>query len=277
MAVLFSRKVLLAGVFIVLAVSVWMLTSKHVFTIGAPVSNSTTPLDSAQKHANQQAAFDKKTPVANINNQPANSVSVVLKYETLLGTPAEAAVVKNWFTERGYSSWSGNPNEYSSYNEETLKKLADGGDIRAMDALGKLYLDTAHAADYGLNAAIPLYTKAAIYGSTDALQSLGVSKEIRGYLRADTDEARKVEALEVLSIYNVSALRGDKFPNDTVAAAFISNNSIVLTEADQQKINERSLQIYNDLQQKRRDLGLGDFDNSVPPEVNKFFVQLEKH
>ena len=191
---------------------------------------------------------------------------------TLAGTPADRAELAKWEMGRGYKDKS---NGYESYDEATLKKLVDAGDIQAMHRLAEIYRDDDHIMEFGFEAAKDLYTKAAIYGSTEAFSRLGSIDWTLVYdkLKGD-DPMRHQAALEILATYNVAALRGDQWPNLAAADTFKSINKIKLSVEDEAFIESRAKEIYAELQGKRYELGLGEFDNSVPDSVRRFFDEL---
>jgi hypothetical protein len=48
----------------------------------------------------------------------------------MMGNSAETTEVKDWFNRMGYAAFDNN--EYRSYNQEALEKLAKDGDVRAL-------------------------------------------------------------------------------------------------------------------------------------------------
>lgn len=77
------------------------------------------------------------------------------------------------------------------------------------------------------------------------------------------------------------ALRGEGERADLEVDALIKsyerlyNQKLDLTQTDQQQIENRPIEIYNAWQEKRREIGLGDFDNSQPRGVKNFFGLLK--
>lgn len=194
---------------------------------------------------------------------------------TMLGTPAEAAEIKQWYRGRG-KFFASDDIEYKNYDESTLRKLADAGDIRALHALADLYIDDAHFGleGYGLEATNDLFWKAATYGSTEALYHLALNMETMNYSSTGPEPENRKHALEILSLYNTAALRGDEMPNLVSAKDFKFFNHIKISEDEKIYIEQRSQEIYNQLLQKRIELGLGNFDNSQPESVKKYFARL---
>jgi hypothetical protein len=188
---------------------------------------------------------------------------------TLAGTPAEAELLTKWEESKGrYSAES--LAEYYSYDYETLIRLADGGDLKAMMALVDYYLSEKNTDPAnGVENAIRISIKAAVYGSTAALEGYS---ELVGAGPDSTPE----QIIEMLAWKDVAALRGDMFPNQ-IAIGDIERLKFTLNEESAGKIRQRSEEIYAELQQIRSSLGLGDFDNSQSPEAIKFFSHLENY
>lgn len=88
-----------------------------------------------------------------------------------MGDIASAEEIKKWFSDRGNYSFYGTDNlaDYQGYNLETLTRLSDSGDLKAMHMLADRanhFSDLKH-----------ILLKAAIFGSTDALIQLGSLNE----------------------------------------------------------------------------------------------------
>lgn len=177
-------------------------------------------------------------------------------------TAEDEAIKKDWFNARGY----GGLGEYSSYSRETLVGLAKQGDTRAVIALGELAYRV-----QGYKGAMPAYRTAAIQGSTEALLRLGVIEESSHYKNAKTEEERYSSMLNTLAWYKLASLRGDRWPEVSAGNTFLINNGITLTELDNQRINELSQRHYDRMLQTRLEKGLGEFDNSVPEPVTRYF------
>lgn len=191
---------------------------------------------------------------------------------TLAGTPSEAEIVRKWDESRGRFD-DESLKDYAGYNMDTLKILADGGDLKAMIALSKLYISDEYAGEYGSSYSMPLLKKAAAYGSSYAMELYATTYDSVHY--ADGTYTHDV-LLEVLAWNNAAALRGDMYPNNS-ARLELKRKKVQLNQIDAQKIRTRSEEIYNEVLAERKALGLGDFDNSVPPDVKKFFSYFENY
>ncbi len=173
-----------------------------------------------------------------------------------------------WYTSRGYEydlhfDAQGHllPTLYETYDKEALELLGEGGDIRALQALaGKA--DNLDEADYFLE-------KAAIYNSTAALGRIGSGHSTHASLRAHSMplEEQKSLYIEAMAYYEASQIRGDWKPLLDIGDHTRKLAGGLLTEADKPHIQKRAREIYDDLQARRYELGLGDFDNTVPEAV----------
>lgn len=186
--------------------------------------------------------------------------------------PVESEELIEWRLERGYPDEN---NSYNGYDEVTLNTLADSGDIRAMHKLAEHYASRDNLSDADKAVISDIYREAAVYGSTFALLYLGVQQE-SAYANLSADDPKRHEtAIEILSTYNLAALRGDKMPNISRASYFLSQNNIQLSDEDKQTIQSRSQEIYNNLARHRYALSLDEFDNSVPESVSQYFSEVE--
>jgi len=191
-------------------------------------------------------------------------------------TKAELNVVDTWRFERGYFNQLEN-DDYKQYDEQTLKKLADGGDMRAAQLLADLLFGQHKFKD-----AVELYKKTALYGSTKSLQFL-IGEEGRRSLIDEsgnmnqTEEEKKNHVLTALAYAKVAEMRGDSdvYFRSLMAPTSANPSQIALTDEDYAKVQPLAREIYDDLQRQRNDLGLGSFDNSVPPEVVDGFKRID--
>jgi hypothetical protein len=210
---------------------------------------------------------DKNGTQANpeINAKPQPASSIAQQYATVMGPPEDTAKIQNWFTNAGYPYWNNNT-DYSGYSDEALNDLAKSGDIQALLTLGD-------RKDY--DSAKELFLKAASLGSTAAIEKIGAITEAHFIKGWNPPEENKIAAKEALAWYNAAALRGDRFPNFLSGSMSIRVNKIELTDDERRAIYERSQAIYTELEQKRTELNLGKFDNSVPDVVSSYFDRIE--
>lgn len=199
------------------------------------------------------------------------------KIVSVYGTAQEEAEVKKWCSAREAicSLEQNNEKIYEGYSIETLESLADEGDIRAMhnlaDRYARLYIDKGEG-DAGLALKNKTLERAAVYGSTKALMQLGVAAS-SGSL--DSKKEGRELLLEPLAYFEVAAIRGDRLAKSKLSHVVTEQEQIELTSEDIGYIEARAEEIYQDLQKKRTELGLGEFDNDVPESVKRYFDRIQ--
>lgn len=201
-----------------------------------------------------------------------NNTRSAQEIRTLAGTPSEAEVVRKWEESRGRFDEE-SLKDYAGYDLETLKSLVENGDIKAMIALARLYVSEQYSGDYGVKYSMPLLKVAAIHGSSYAMELYAIQYESEHFVNGTNDRS---VLLETLSWNNAAALRGDVYPNNS-ATLDLRRKNIQLRSEELQAIRNRSEQIYQQLLSERKGMGLGDFDDSVPTEVQKYFSFLESY
>lgn len=228
--------------------------------------------------ANKNPLLIEKEQVSHdqiIKNNPATvfaevqssteNIDPIEALRTVGGTPSEQGIIKLWEEARGRYS-DEDLAEYKSYDVDTLRQLADSGDLKAMMALAQLLITPPYVEQYDSAEHFDLLNKAAVHGSTYALElyaiTLGVNST-QGNTKIQHDAL-----LEVLAWGGVAALRGDVLPNSTLVALH-KDAYRSLTEKDKHAIHDRALTIYDNLQAERLKLGLGEFDNTIPSEVKR--------
>ena len=210
----------------------------------------------------------------------ASSVSLVGAAQQTVSKPgmakAELNVVDRWRVERGYFNMLEN-DDYKQYDEQTLKKLADAGDVRAMQLLADLLFSRSNFKD-----AVALYKKAVVYGSTSSLQFLLEQEGRRSLIDESNNmnqapEVKMKRVLAGLAYAKVAEMRGDTdvYFRSLIAPTLANPGQIPLTDEDYAKVQPLAQQIYDDLQKQRSELGLGEFDNSVPSEVVDLFKRID--
>jgi|GEM_PF-3498607 len=210
---------------------------------------------------------------AEVSAKPKMPSKVPAEIQRMAGTPAEAAEVNDWFRAHGRYSTD---DDYSGYNQSTLETLADGGDIQAMHALSRMYLDSEHIIDerYGFDGANKQLSNAAVHGSTQAFTELAIFKEAQFYSGEKDLAAKRAAGLEIMSLYRAQELRGDRWAS--LSQGFEFNKKLAPTAEESRAIDARAKEIIDDLQNRRQELGLGNFDNSIPDVVSRFFANVEK-
>lgn len=216
-----------------------------------------------------------ETSINKVNNSDVtNTYDDIDQPRTIVGTPADSEVLRRWEEKRGrFNEYE--IGDYATYDLETLQKLASSGDMKAMTVLAQLYISDQHVEKYGLTYALPLFKLAAIYGSSDALGAYAIGYRSL-YHSSATKPIERPHLLESLAWENTAALRGDILPNNA-AKSTLEHMQVTLTEQEKAWIQERSIEIYDELSKERKALGMADFDNDVPSEVENFFSQLNNY
>lgn len=186
-----------------------------------------------------------------------------------MGDAVASEEIKKWFSARGNYSFFGpdSLSDYQGYDMETLTRLSDAGDLKAMHVLA----DRAN----NFTDLKRILLKASIYGSTEALIQLGsLNENDEGSISTKPVEEQKAKILTALAYYDVAQMRGDWWGNIASGKSLTERYNVNLTEQDKLLIKNLSEQIYSDLQTRRSGLGLGEFDNSVPDSVIKFYEEM---
>jgi dissimilatory sulfite reductase (desulfoviridin) alpha/beta subunit len=160
--------------------------------------------------------------------------------------------------------------DYRHYDRKTLEAFAASGDLKAIELLFDQELKNEnenHLASYYAR-------KGAIFGSTIGISRLIIFLHPDGILSREQNQYNFYEAL---ALCKTLELRGDKLLSAQETSNFIkgyekyARNKISLTSEEQQKINQRAQEIYDEWQAERHKFGIGDFDNSRPAGVDKLF------
>lgn len=209
------------------------------------------------------------------SNQKVFSSTANGFHNLLWKTPEQMAEFDKWIEVNGYTGKISDDLEYNSYSLETLQKLVDGGDVRAMLVLGKkMYTIPGQ----GFNSAKRLYRQAAIYGATNAINEIGILTyihKIGGSFRPLSPEEEREAWLETLPWYELAKLRGDRWGLNQINRK-LNRSSVNLSPEDWDQIRENGRKLYQTLQEQRFSLGLGEFDNSEPEGVKMFYDHILK-
>ncbi len=221
------------------------------------------------------------TPIAEKNSVsttitksgPANTISAE---KSKLFTATEITEFKRWDEDHGYFPEQDEAT-YKSYSDSVLDDLAKKGDATALQVLGSRFV---HEGD--IKKAQLYFWDAAAIGSTTALDHLaGLAEPLP--TPGETKEMRKVlvrqSTLESLAIYKLAALRGDPRISavgirgvETIYRAS-GEGSLELSLQELQFVDQRSQDLYRDLQARRTELGLDSFNNSTPRMLTDFIVK----
>lgn len=181
-------------------------------------------------------------------------------------SPALELEVKNWLSSRGYvemtmvdGKFQEVPSDYNSYNEDTLKSLADSGDRIAQMYYSEKQMskgDFLKAEEYAYLAVENGFTK-----PIKDLVAVNIAKAMQE-LKQGNDEFAKKAYIDAMAWKEVVNVRKDPWLN--LEGYNVYSNKFEIAESDKQLIKERSIELYNQLKEGRLKKGLGEFDNSIP-------------
>lgn len=205
------------------------------------------------------------------HNQPDIAKPFTVDRQSYIAlTNNEVSTLKSWMDDRGYLRLS-DLKIYEGYSEATLLELAKHGDLKALETL------SSRAIDKGDKEKAILYINLGIvHGSTAALERLTLYTTPNIGNEA-TEEQRRPAVLETLAVIKVLSMRGDKYLSTSNYGIFIRNYKrqynvdLVLEPTEEDFVANRAQEIYDKYQAIRTEMGLGDFDNSEPSGVKKFF------
>lgn len=212
-----------------------------------------------------------------IKKIPEDEIRVITT--SIYGDDKEKNEVEKWFSLRA-SPWGDaieNESVYKNYGTSVLEELSDNGDITAMHVLADRYLQEyveRGDGENGIKIHRQIFSKAATYGSTWALNQLALSLSSEAGLIQSSEQRRNM-VFDSLAYLEVSERRGDKLPKITSRKFTLTEHGLSLTEHDLEDIKNRANTIYEELATKRQELGLPEFDNSVPESVSRFFARME--
>ena len=244
-----------------------LIKTENDFSTNTNLQPSQSAVRNSGDEKRDKPISEGQLPIKNLNDGLHNN-----NPGTLAGTPAEVAIVKKWSESRGrYGPDDESLKEYATYNLETLEKLAEAGDLKAMTALSWLYLSNER---YGREDALEKHEnnlyRAALYGSTYALAQYSTLAERS---EPGTGAIKYENLIESLAWAQLAAMRGDLWPshNSLIRAEIhkfeFTNEAVV-------QIKQRAHELYGQLERQRIEMGLGEFDNSRPPEVDNLFNNI---
>lgn len=174
--------------------------------------------------------------------------------------------LNSWYESRGWYETidSNTTDDYRTYTKETLQQLANDGDIRALQLLAS----RASKSEFE-----PLLTKAAIHGSVFAFSMF--SNAIMSH-SGITEHSNRLEKLpliiEAAAYGEVAKMRGNFLISGDSDITYLENTyGINLTTKEKKTVLARAQEIYTNLESQRINLGLGKFDNSIPPVVQAYY------
>ncbi|MFI2810961.1 hypothetical protein [Microbulbifer sp. YPW16] len=170
---------------------------------------------------------------------------------------------QKWKRKRGYFSEE-ELGLYLSYDRDTLWKLANQGDLIAMD----LWADTLDREGYE-EEAIQARLISAAYGPTEPLTEM-VSIFRTNLWSGDLEEVDRLVNLKSMLVYaEVAAMRGDP-EGILVSLHELHRSGVSLSESEKMNISSSAKEIYDSLTKQREAIGLPPFDNHTHP-----FVELQ--
>ena len=182
-------------------------------------------------------------------------------------TASDIADMKKWDEDIGYI-----PKEdtaiYEGYDMQTLESMTQAGDGRAATTLANKYVDAGN-----FQKAKSYYWEAAALGVTASLGNLALLSEPASYAGISLDE-RKDKIKEVMALLKLAELRGDMRTANIVGKGVIQTyqanfGKLEFNESETKQIEARAQQLYSTLENRRREFGLGDFNNSTPDIIKK--------
>lgn len=259
----------------IVALGLGVISVTLLFFVGVNIKPSPTvttePQSLSQSNISdtQLAAVteDPQEPIAISVQDSDSKKEVAIK----INNPAEQEELAKWKLKRG-TDLSHDP-EYESYDSDTLRKLGNSGDIRALAVLSNKYAGYPDAKGQRFAAAARI--KAAMYGSTYATKQQAIhAMQMRATAKNDTE--RKTLLLEGMAWYKLGLLIGDPtYYFKEIESPTYVNEGVELTATDFEKINEMTHRIYSSLEASRNKVGLGNFDNSMPAVVEDYFKKID--
>lgn len=181
----------------------------------------------------------------------------------------QASEIKKWQESRGHFD-DHQLGDYLAYDVSTLEKLSSAGDMKAMQLLA---LEKIKQGDF--TSAYDLYLDAASLGSTYALAA-GSSMRTSQFYLEENAEQKENYLLDAISLLNVAAKRNDIVVNNSYIQTIKDINRVVLSPDQEETVVKMTDELYQKLLSKRVELGLGDFDNSVTPEVGSLMTGIKE-
>lgn len=215
----------------------------------AQVSNvsSSTSVPASQTGSSDDLVSEKS--LAELDSEPESG-------------PFDELTTRRWHDSRGYPTAN---DGYNAYDADTIFALAEQGDVLAMQRAASMLILLKK--DY--SAGYSMLMNAAARGSTFSLTLLGNHFRDGGIPVGEGDHV-----LEALPYYIAAGLRGDvRQANEQIAIttgqggliARITGGARPKRDLQPHEIDEvcsRGREIYNQIQSRRIELGLSDFDNT---------------
>lgn len=241
-------------------------------------SNNSVVVSSANEAQSKVSAVtlaDEPEGVIPVNNTLSTHVeshgasNINESYPTIIGSPLNRKKLGDWYRSRGYyvmNHIDQSIDEYASFDMDTLRQLKEAGDLRANSHYMRKLADGTKEGYFKMrDEAMDLAAK----GSIEALELCGLLTKSSGGRHTGVSERQS--ELDYLVWYKTAELRGNRLPMIGAYGQIEVGGIAPLSKAEWQQVDERAQELYQSLLKKRKEMGLGDFDNSVPDEVKKYF------
>ena len=236
-------------------------TGAYLFSIDNNLNDIKPTIDASLSEDKTQVSKHAQPEFSELTEQEVNQ----LNYDEEAKRKQLQSQIEQYNYDRGYASQE-TVEQYQNYTINMLQELGKNGDIYALTELG---LRASNEANYKLS--FSYFESAAIYGSTVALGYLRNHYEMANQLYLDEKNGRRA-LMGAISYFRVAELRGD-YSNSDLSEKYLSNygahssgtyDEVKLDENDLQEVDKMAQQIYDALEKRRVELGLGPFDNSIP-------------
>lgn len=229
---------------------------------------TTSPTASTREgHSDPTIAGQSFGTVAPISGEVSTTDNLANAIEWIPGDQAQKEQLLRWKAERGWhdmlsADFNGAP-DYRTYSRDMLEQLGEQGDLRALHTLSRLPISPAERQN--------VLTKAAVYGSTFALFQLSnlVSAE-PNYEPNPTEERKRQAIVEALAYVEVARIRGEGGSVDGKVKEIAQTFQSHLSDSEVERLENRTWEIYSDLANQRKQLGLPEFDNSAHPVAEAY-------
>jgi len=170
---------------------------------------------------------------------------------------AEYSEERGWISEEVSQA-------YENYPTEELEELANTGDLAAIDVLALRY--SASGKPDEMNAT---WRKGVVYGASSHAVALAGGYVAKYGSTFGSPEEKTESVIEGLAWYNIAIIRRDPY-----AEGFLEDDikhlNLDLTAFSQDKVDQRTAEIYKALSEEREGLGLGAYDNDVPENLEEY-------
>ncbi len=201
--------------------------------------------------------------------EPPNESTTQLAQKTTLPVLSRADIIlmddnkrsehQTWRRNRGFAD-ENTQNVYDAYSNETLELLMKQNDIFATQTLAKRQYEKERDGKLDFIKTKALYYRAAVQGSTYALDELGsLDAQLSSVYQQSSPALAYKYSLDSRAWAEVKKIRGDTF--SSFAGAKMIPETFAETELIE--IREQAKNLFDDLSIQRQQLNLGAFDNAA--------------